>query len=77
MSGRKYTWVNNLATPTFQKLDRILMTTEWEEKFPLSIVQALAREISNHTPLLLTLGEPSHMATQPMIKFELWWLLRG
>jgi hypothetical protein len=41
MSGRKYTWVNNLANSTFEKLDRILMATEWEEKIPLSTVQAL------------------------------------
>jgi endonuclease/exonuclease/phosphatase family metal-dependent hydrolase len=59
MSGRKYTWANNLATPIFEKLDRILVTTEWEEKFPLSTVQALTREVSDHTPLLLNSGEPS------------------
>jgi hypothetical protein len=76
MSGRKYTWANNLATPTFEKLDRILVTTEWEEKFPLSTVQALTREVSDHTPLLLNSGEPSQLATQPMFKFELGWLLR-
>jgi hypothetical protein len=76
MSGRKYTWANNLATPTFEKLDRVLLTTEWEEKFPLSTVQALAREVSDHTPLLLNSGEISRIATQPMFKFELGWLLR-
>jgi endonuclease/exonuclease/phosphatase family metal-dependent hydrolase len=76
MSGRKYTWANNLATPTFKKLDQILVTTEWEEKFPLSTVQALTREVSDHTPLLLNSGEPSQLATQPMFKFELGWLLR-
>jgi hypothetical protein len=74
--GRKYTWANNLATPTFKKLDRILMTTEWEEKFPLYTVQALTREASDHAPLLLNSGESSHMATQPMFKFKLGWLLR-
>jgi hypothetical protein len=76
MSGRKYTWANNLATPTFEKLDRILVTMEWEEKFPLSTVQALTREVSDHTPLLLNSREPSQLATQPMFKFELGWLLR-
>jgi hypothetical protein len=52
------------------------MTTEWEEKFPLSTVQALTWEISDHMPLLLNSGESSHMATQPMFKFELGWLMR-
>jgi hypothetical protein len=49
---------------------------EWEEKFPLTTVHALTREVSNHTPLLLNAGESSLMATQPMFKFELGWLLR-
>jgi hypothetical protein len=45
LSGRKYTWANNLANPTFEKLDRILVTMEWEEKYPLITVQILTREI--------------------------------
>jgi hypothetical protein len=53
MSGRKYTWENNLSNPTFEKLDRVLITTEWEEKFPLTMVQALTREVSgSYTPLV-------------------------
>jgi exonuclease III len=71
LSGQKYTWVNNLANPTFEKLDRILITTKWEEKYPLTTVHALTREVSDHTPLLLNSGESSFMATQPMFKFEL------
>jgi hypothetical protein len=76
MYDRKYIWANNLATPTYEKLDRILMMTEWEEKFPLSTVQALTREVSDHTPLLLNSSEPSQVATQPIVKFELGCLLR-
>jgi hypothetical protein len=59
-----------------KKLDRILITTEWEEKFPLSMVHALTREVSDHMPLLLKFGESSHLVTQPMFKFELGYLLR-
>jgi hypothetical protein len=40
---------------TYEKLDRILVT-DWEQKFPLDSVQALTREISDHTPLLLDGG---------------------
>jgi hypothetical protein len=76
MFGRKYTWTNNLANPTYEKLDRVLITIKWEEKFPLTMVRALTREVSDHTPLLLNSGESSLMATQPMFKFELGWLLR-
>jgi hypothetical protein len=72
----KYTWANNLANPNFEKLDWVLVNTEWEEKFPLTSVHALTREVSDHTPLLLNFGELTLIATQPMFKFKLGWLLR-
>jgi endonuclease/exonuclease/phosphatase family metal-dependent hydrolase len=59
LSGRQYTWANNLQTPTYEKLDRILATTEWELKFPKVTVQTLARGVSDHTSLLLDTGAPS------------------
>jgi hypothetical protein len=71
MSGRKYTWANNMTVPTFEKLDRILLTTEWEEKFSLSMVQALPRGISDPTPLLLKSGGNTSRAIQPQFKFEM------
>jgi hypothetical protein len=76
MTGRKYTWANSLSSQTFENLDRILITTEWEEKIPLSTVRALTRKISDHTPLLLNIGDPSNVHSQLMFKFELGWLLR-
>lgn len=42
--GRQYTWANNLQNPTYEKLDRILVCTDWESTFPLTTVQALTRE---------------------------------
>jgi hypothetical protein len=59
MSGRKFTWANSRRTPTYEKLDRMLVSTEWEQKFPLAAVVALSREISDHTPPLLDTGEKS------------------
>jgi hypothetical protein len=56
---------------------QILITTEWEEKFPLSTIRAFTREISDHTSLLLNACEPTNVHTQPMFKFELGWLLHG
>jgi exonuclease III len=76
MSGRKYTWANNMTVPIFEKLDRILMTSEWEEKSPLSMVQALPRGISDHTPCLLKSGGNTLRAIKPQFKFETGWLLR-
>jgi hypothetical protein len=31
MSGHRYTWTNSRGNPTYEKLNRILAATEWEE----------------------------------------------
>lgn len=46
-----------MKNPTFEKLDRVLASTEWEQHFPRALVVALTREISDHTPLLLSSEE--------------------
>jgi hypothetical protein len=76
MSGRKFTWANSKRIPTYEKLDRVLASTEWEQRFPLVTVDALNREISDHTPLLLSTGEKVLKRDQPEFKFELSWLLK-
>ena len=75
MAGRKFTWANHLQNQTFEKLDRILVCTDFESKYPVTSVQALSREISDHTPLLCSTNSSSP-AYQPHFKFELGWLLR-
>jgi hypothetical protein len=74
LSGRQYTWANNLQNQTFEKLDRVLVCTDFESKFPHTTVNALNREISDHTPLFLNIGNSSN-TYQPQFKFELGWLL--
>jgi hypothetical protein len=76
MSGRKFTWANSRRVPTYERLDRVLVSTDWEQKFPLATVEALNREISDHTPLLLSLGGKTKSKKQPPFKFELGWLLK-
>jgi hypothetical protein len=59
--GRQYTWANNLPDPTFEKLDRVLVTTEWDQSFPLAVVTCMNRDISDQVPLLLKYGAtPPH-----------------
>jgi endonuclease/exonuclease/phosphatase family metal-dependent hydrolase len=53
MSGRRYTWANSRDNPIYEKLDRILVATKWEENYPRASVLALSRNLSDHTPLLL------------------------
>lgn len=76
MSGRHYTWVSSGDDPTYKKLDRVLVSTEWENKFPLNTILAKDRSNSDHTPLLLNTGASSHNRHQPLFKLERGWLLR-
>jgi len=52
LTGRKFTWANNVPNQTFEKLDRVLACTDFESKYALTTVHTLSREISDHTPLL-------------------------
>jgi endonuclease/exonuclease/phosphatase family metal-dependent hydrolase len=76
LSGRQFTWANKLQVPTFEKLDKMFSCTEWELKFLHTTVQALTREISDHTPLFLNTGATTSVNNQALFKFEIGRLLR-
>ena len=61
-------------TPTFEKLDRVLASVEWEQKVPLATVQALTRTGLDHTPLLTDSGVQAHLGNTSQFSFELSWL---
>jgi hypothetical protein len=77
MIGRQFTWANNLLEPTYEKLDRVLMDTDWELKYPMVSVRALERIVgfSDHAPILLSTGFPRPPSNR-RFKFELGWLNR-
>jgi hypothetical protein len=75
LSNRKYTWCNDHVVPTYAKLDRFLVFVNWMDKYPLSNVMALPREMSNHTPLILDVGENKERSVG-QFKFELSWLTK-
>ena len=74
LNGSRYSWPNNLPEPTHEKLDRILICPDWEDKYPMTMVTALEREISDHTPLLLDSGEQRN--APPIFRFENAWMLK-
>jgi hypothetical protein len=77
MIGRQFTWANNLPESTYKKLDRVLMDSDWENKYPMVSVRALERieSLSDHAPILLTTSSTRpHCAHR--FKFELGWLHR-
>ncbi|XBH72101.1 hypothetical protein VPH35_099475 [Triticum aestivum] len=73
IANRKYTWSNNQDSPIFATIDRVFASISWDAHFPLSVVSALPRVGSDHTPLLLDTG--ARRVTSPRIfRFEKWWL---
>ena len=54
MGGGRFTWTNKQRHPTLEKLDRVLMSPDWEDLFPLVAVRKLVRDVSDHNPLLLS-----------------------
>jgi hypothetical protein len=73
MTGGMYTWPNNQGFPVLEKLDRILVTKEWEDIFPKAMVKKLPREISDHNPLIISSGI-CDKAPFIHFKFDLNWL---
>jgi hypothetical protein len=59
LNGGMYTWSNNYSEPTLERLDRVLISPEWETIFPLTNLKENPRVMSGHNPLILRsdLGE--------------------
>jgi hypothetical protein len=74
LSGRQFTWASRREQPTYEKLDRVLASISWEQKFPLVTVRALTRADSDHTPILIDSGVKAHLGNQAKFSFELHWL---
>ena len=74
LTGRQFTWSNLLPTPTYEKLDRVLASVDWEQKYPPVSVHVMQRAISDHTPLLVDSGDATHICNKNTFSFELAWL---
>jgi hypothetical protein len=61
---------------TYEKLDRVLASTEWEINFPLAKVEARDRNISDHTPLVVSTSASTHQSGSRPFRFERGWLLK-
>lgn len=53
------------------KLDRFLFSTQWNDKFPISIQRGLASQLSDHFPLSL---DTSELTVPKRFRFEEVWL---
>jgi exonuclease III len=58
LEGGQFTWSNNQEDQTWSRIDRFLISPEWEELFPEVTQRRLPGLLSDHFPLLLDCGAP-------------------
>jgi hypothetical protein len=71
LHGRRYTWSNERRLPTLVRLDRALISLDWEAMHPDCHLQALSSNASDHCPLLLQTRMAIH--AKPRFHFEAFW----
>lgn len=72
LHGRSYTWSNERDNPTLVKLDRVLVSIDFETIFPNCFLQALSSDFSDHAPLLLSTN--ANFQTKKRFHFENYWI---
>ena len=70
--GGRFTWSNTREVASRSRLDRFLVSADWEEKFPSVCQCCLSRLLSDHFPILLE-GGNLHGGKKPF-RFENMWL---
>lgn len=72
MHGRRFMWSNEREVPTLTKIDRVLVSVDWELDHTDSLLQALSSGVSDHAPLHLTTSAP--FFHKKRFRFEMSWL---
>lgn len=53
LKGRDFTWSNRCEIPIHARLDRFLISSDWDDFFPNALQHALPNPSSNYAPILL------------------------
>lgn len=71
--GRNYTWSSKRLTPTFLKLDWVLISSHWNSMGASYSLQDAPTTASDHTQLILDI-RTHHNISRRSFKFETYWL---
>ncbi|XP_073367993.1 uncharacterized protein [Aegilops tauschii subsp. strangulata] len=64
-------WSNERTVPTLTKIDRVLISIDWELENPSYLLQALSTGVSDHAPLHLSMS--ANFCPKKRFRFELFW----
>lgn len=71
LNRRRYTWSNERAEATLEKIDHVFCRNSWEDLYPTCCLSALGSTISDHCPMLLEMN--ADLAIGRRFKFEAFW----
>ena len=70
--GGRFTWSSGSANPSLPRIDRFLISSDWEDQFPNVVQSLLPCPLSDHHPILLEMGKMT--GDKWSFKFENIWL---
>ena len=72
LGGGQYTWSSGSDHPSMSRLDRFLVSTDWEDFYPDVSQKLMPQPLSDHYPILLEVG--SMLRGKIPFRFENMWL---
>lgn len=74
LQGKRFTRSNMQNPPLLEKLDQVFTNPSWTLAFPKTSCKALVMEVSDHSPLLITIS--TDVPKAHIFRFENFWLMR-